>query len=80
MTVLIIAILNGRTNEEWCAWVTDRVKQKYGYETPESVPQLYDQYQLKKFNARRARQEGKDPGPESPSSESSDSESSEEPS
>ena len=43
MTVLIIAILNGRTNEEWCAWVSDRVKQKYGYETPGSVPQLYGQ-------------------------------------
>ena len=83
MTVLIIAILNGRSIDEWCAWVTDRVKQKYGYETPGSVPELYDQYRLKKFNARRAKQEGKDLGaaeegskPSSP--ESSDSESSEE--
>ena len=82
MTVLIIAILNGRSIDEWRAWVTDRVKQKYGYETPRSVPQLYNKYRLEKFNARRARQEGKDPkaaeGSKPSSSESSDSESSEE--
>jgi len=83
MTVLIIAILNGRSIDEWRVWVTDRVKQKYGYETPGSVPQLYDKCRLKKFNARRARQEGKDSGAaeegsEPSSSENSDSESSEE--
>ena len=80
MTVLIIAILKGRTIDDWRAWVTDRVKQKYGYETPGSVPRLYDQYRLNKFNAQRARQEGKaaEEGSEFSSSESSDSESSEE--
>jgi protein phosphatase 2C family protein 2/3 len=83
MTVLIIAILNGRSIDEWRVWVTDRVKQKYGYETPGSVPQLYSQHRLKMFNARRARQEGNDSvvaekGSDSSSSQSSDSESSEE--
>jgi hypothetical protein len=83
MTVLVIAILNGRLIDEWCGWVTDHVKQKYGYEMPGSVPQLYGQHRLKMFNARRARQEGKDSGvaekdSKPSSSQSSDSESSEE--
>jgi protein phosphatase PTC2/3 len=80
MTVLIIAILNGRSIDGWRACVTDRVKKKYGYEMPGSVPQLYDWYRLKNFNARRARQEGKDPGAaklsDKEGSETSDSESS----
>jgi protein phosphatase PTC2/3 len=83
MTVIIIAILNGRSMDEWRAWVTDRVQQKYGYETPGYIPQLYSRYKLEKFNARRAKLEGKVPevaeaGSEPPSSENSDSESSDE--
>ena len=34
MTILIVALLHGRTKEEWQAWVTDRVKQRYGHYTP----------------------------------------------
>jgi protein phosphatase 2C family protein 2/3 len=55
MTVLIVAILNGRTKEEWYSWVTDRVKQNYGYETPTTLPALYAEGRLKAF---RRRQEG----------------------
>lgn len=59
MTVLIVAILNGRTEGEWYSWITDRVKQHYGYETPDALPQLYSQDRLKafkvEFEKRKAR-------------------------
>lgn len=53
MTVLIVAITHGRTKEEWYAWVTDRVKTNYGYQTPTSPPQLYASSRLMAFRARR---------------------------
>ena len=53
MTVLIVALLHGRTNEEWRAWITDRVQQGYGYVTPITVPQLYAMSRLLSFRARR---------------------------
>ena len=56
MTVLIVALLDGRTKEEWYAWVTDRVKQNYGYATPSSIPQIYPQSRLMAFRARREAQ------------------------
>ena len=49
MSVIIVAILNGRTQEEWRTWVTDRVKQNYGYETPRSPHQIYPESRLKAF-------------------------------
>jgi len=57
MTVLVVAILHGRTKEEWSAWVTDRVNNNYGYNTPTSPPQLYSQSRLMSFRARREAQE-----------------------
>ncbi|KAF7978516.1 hypothetical protein HWV62_45685 [Athelia sp. TMB] len=60
MTVLVVALLNGRTKEEWYAWVTDRVKQNYGYETPRTLPQIYAQSRLMAFKARREAQEERD--------------------
>jgi protein phosphatase PTC2/3 len=56
MTVLIVAILHGRTKEEWYSWVTDRVQRGYGYETPSAPPQLYAQSRLLSFRARREAQ------------------------
>ncbi|KIY45612.1 PP2C-domain-containing protein [Fistulina hepatica ATCC 64428] len=53
MTVLIIAILHGRTKEEWYSWVADRVKSKVGYSTPLSHPTLYAESRLKSFKMRR---------------------------
>lgn len=52
MTILIVAILNGRTKEEWYDWVTDRVKQNYGYQTPTEIPQLYAQSRIAILRAR----------------------------
>ncbi|GLB38422.1 putative serine/threonine phosphatases, family 2C, catalytic domain [Lyophyllum shimeji] len=57
MTVMIIAILHGRTKAEWYNWVTDRVNNNYGYSTPASPPQLYAQSRLMSFRARREAQE-----------------------
>lgn len=53
MTILIVAILHGRTKEEWYTWITDRVNSNYGYDTPTSPPQLYAQSRLMSFRARR---------------------------
>lgn len=60
MTVLIVALLGGRTKEEWYSWVTDRVKQNYGYATPSSLPQIYAQSRLMAFRARRDAQDERD--------------------
>lgn len=60
MTVLIVALLHGRTKEEWAAWVTDRVKNEYGYKTPSTLPQLYAQSRLMSFRVRREAQEARD--------------------
>jgi protein phosphatase 2C family protein 2/3 len=60
MTVLIVAILGGRTKEEWYSWITDRVKQNYGYQTPSTVPQIYAHSRLMAFKARREAQEERD--------------------
>jgi protein phosphatase 2C family protein 2/3 len=60
MTVVIVAILNGRTKEEWFTWVTDRVRQNYGYRTPKSLPYIYAPDRLRTFKARRAVQEEHD--------------------
>jgi protein phosphatase 2C family protein 2/3 len=59
MTALIVALLHGRTKEEWQAWVTDRVKNDYGYKTPTTLPQLYAQSRLMSFRARREAQESR---------------------
>ena len=53
MTVLIVAITHGRSKEEWYTWITDRVRNNYGYETPSSLPQLYAQSRLMAFRANK---------------------------
>lgn len=53
MTILIVAILNGRTKEEWYKWMADRVRNQYGFPTPEVVPQIYAANRLAAFKARR---------------------------
>ncbi|KAH0586281.1 hypothetical protein H2248_007528 [Termitomyces sp. 'cryptogamus'] len=57
MTIMIIAILHGRTKESWYEWVKDRVQNNYGYPTPPSPPQIYAQSRLAPFRARRDAQE-----------------------
>ncbi|KAF4577146.1 Protein phosphatase 2C 2 [Pleurotus pulmonarius] len=60
MTVLIVALLHGRTPEEWYAWVKDRVQKGYGYNTPSALPQLYSQSRLMSYRARREAQEARE--------------------
>lgn len=53
MTILIVAILNGRTKEEWYTWMTDRVRNLHGFPTPDHVPQIYSTSRLMAFKTRR---------------------------
>lgn len=62
MTILIVALLNGKTKDQWKAWVTNRVKNHVGHATPEALPQLYSQNRLTAFKARRAAEEARGKG------------------
>jgi hypothetical protein len=57
MTVLIVAILNGRTKEEWYAWITDRVNRGVGRQTPTELPEIYPPSKVKSFKLRREAEE-----------------------
>jgi protein phosphatase PTC2/3 len=59
MTILIVAILHGRTKEEWYDWIGSRVKQNYGHETPDSLPQLYSEKRLMTFKVKREAEEAR---------------------
>ncbi len=54
MTILIVAILDGKTEEEWYTMIKDRVENKFGYETPDSPPQIYSAARLVSWRTRRA--------------------------
>ncbi|KAI9512404.1 phosphatase 2C-like domain-containing protein [Russula earlei] len=54
MTILIVAILNGKTEEEWYAMIRDRLSTKYGYDTPDAPPQIYSAARLMSWRTRRA--------------------------
>ena len=54
MTMLIVAILNGKTEEEWYAMIKDRVENKCGYNTPDAPPQIYSATRLMSWRNRRA--------------------------
>ncbi|SPO41689.1 related to PTC3 - ser/thr protein phosphatase PP2C [Pseudozyma flocculosa] len=44
MTVCIIALLGGRTKDEWRQWVKERVDNKIGWETPETLRSPFQYY------------------------------------
>lgn len=54
MTILIIALLHGKTMEEWQAWVTERVKSRVGFYTPNELPRLYSDARLEGNRRRMA--------------------------
>jgi protein phosphatase PTC2/3 len=62
MTVLIVALLQGRTKEEWYAWIHDRVQKGYGFETPMNPPQIYSQSRLMSFRLQREAREEREYG------------------
>jgi protein phosphatase 2C family protein 2/3 len=53
MTILIVAITHGRSKDDWYAWITERVKNNYGYDTPSTLPWLYSQSRLAEFGEKR---------------------------
>jgi len=38
MTVMLVALLNGKTKPEWYEWMKERVKNNVGYSTPTDLP------------------------------------------
>jgi protein phosphatase PTC2/3 len=46
MTMIIVALLNGRTLDQWYDWIADRVQQNVGYETPEDLPQIFSESRI----------------------------------
>lgn len=51
MTVVIVALLGGRTLEEWQEWVKSRVENNVGYETPDRVADVFGQSQVSLLTA-----------------------------
>jgi len=41
MTISIVALLGGRTKEEWYAWVKERVEKQIGWETPDDIAPVF---------------------------------------
>lgn len=50
---MIVALLNGRTKQEWYDWIADRVAKGHGFETPAEAPQIYSVTRINAFKARR---------------------------
>jgi hypothetical protein len=55
-----VALLRDRTKEDWYAWITDRVKNSYGYKTPSALPELYSRQRLASFKAKKESVEARD--------------------
>ncbi|CAE6509060.1 unnamed protein product, partial [Rhizoctonia solani] len=54
MTIMVIAILHGRTKDEWYDWMADRVNRNWGRETPEELPHLYSEARIAAARNRAA--------------------------
>jgi len=55
MTILIVALLQGRTLEQWHDMMVERVENKVGYETPTEYPQVYSAGRLMLASERQRR-------------------------
>lgn len=42
MTICVVALLGGRTKEEWYTWVKERVEKQVGWETPEDIASVFN--------------------------------------
>ena len=60
MTMLVVALLHGKTKDEWRAWVAGRVNNHVGHATPEALPQLYSQARLAAFKTKRAAEDARE--------------------
>ena len=54
MTLMIIALLHGRTPEQWYAWMKERVEKGVGKKVPSELPTLYSVTRIMNFKARKA--------------------------
>ncbi|KAL6309292.1 phosphatase 2C-like domain-containing protein [Sparassis latifolia] len=41
MTLMVVALLHGRTPQQWYEWVTKRTVSRHGYDTPKELPEIY---------------------------------------
>ena len=55
MTMIVVALLNGKTLDQWYDWVAGRVEQKVGYATPKEYPFIYSEYSILQGAQRRRR-------------------------
>ncbi|KAI0086500.1 PP2C-domain-containing protein [Irpex rosettiformis] len=53
MTVLIVALLHGRSPKDWVAWVKDRVESGYGYKTPSEPARIWPESQVQEGKRKR---------------------------
>ena len=54
MTMILVAILNGRTLDQWYDWIANRVGQKVGYATPTESPQIFAESRILAAQQRAA--------------------------
>ena len=54
MTMILVAILNGRTLDQWYDWIADRVEHKLGYATPNEYPQIFAESRILAAQQRAA--------------------------
>lgn len=54
MTILIVALLHGKTEAEWTQWIKSRVENKIGYPTPASLPAIYSDTRKANYARREA--------------------------
>lgn len=65
MTIIIVGILHGRTQQEWYDWIADRVEKKVGFDTPKELPTIYSPVRVaaaKQRWASNASRESSGPG------------------
>ena len=44
--MIVVALLNGKTLDQWYDWIADRVEQKVGYATPKEYPQIFSEARI----------------------------------
>jgi len=54
MTMILVAILNDRTLDQWYDWIANRVEQKVGYDTPKEYPQIFAESRILAAQQRAA--------------------------
>ncbi|KAH8104545.1 phosphatase 2C-like domain-containing protein [Cristinia sonorae] len=54
MTILIVALLHGKTEEQWYEWVKSRTEGKVGYDTPDALPTIYSETRRANYTRREA--------------------------